>query len=354
MTYDALPLSLVFAIYGVGAMAIWFAGSKAARNADEISRRTGIGGAVIGMMLLGAMNSLPEIATSTTAAISGDAQLAVGNLLGGVAFQVLILAVADAFLGRNALTSTVVTPSILMQAVVCILLLSIAVGGAVSGDFPILGVGAWSTALLVLYLVAITLVRDQDRQAGWLPQRRGLQIEDPQLPKVGADEDDHDRSGLNRALVGRTLAVAATIFVAGYLLTQSAEAIAVRTGFSTGIAGLTLVAIATSLPELSTAIGALRIGRNDIAVGAILGGNMFDTMQIFFVDVLYVGPPVLGEVGRFAAAAGILGIILTAIYLVGMLERRDRTVLKMGYDSLLVLLVYAGGVVLLFNIAEGG
>jgi cation:H+ antiporter len=72
--------------------------------------------------------------------------------------------------------------------------------------------------------------------------------------------------------------------------------------------------------------------------------------MIFVVDVFYRGGPVLNEVGSFAAFAALLGVVVSALFLIGLLERRDRTVLRMGYDSFAALLVYLGGSALLFRL----
>ena len=356
LNFSQQPLALAILVYIVSAAAVWFAGTKASHYADEVSKRTGIGGALVGMVMLGAITSLPEIGTSTTAALGNNADLAVSNLLGGVAFQIVVLAVVDAFVGRNSLTSTIPNPSTLLQAVVCILLLAIAVAGTVAGDVSILGVGAWASGMLLAYGVSILFVRGQERHADWLPSATVEQRVRARLADAADDQGatgSQPRKPLDRQLIAKIVASGTVILAAGVLLTWSAEGIAEHTGLDTAVAGLTLLAVATSLPELSTAISAVKIGRNDLAIGDVLGGNMFDLALIFFVDILYAGPPVLSEAGGFASFAGLLGIILTAIYLIGMIERRDKTIFNMGYDSVLVLIVYAGGISLIFSVATG-
>lgn len=300
------------------------------------------------MVLLGSITSLPEIATSSTAALSGNAGLAVGNLLGGVAFQIVVLAIADALYGKRALTSTVPNPGTLIQATILILLLTFAVGGTVWDEPGLFGVGLWSTAILVAYMLSIRFVRSQEQHAGWVPRQRPGETGEPTPSDKESGESSEEQASTS-TLILKLGAVAMAILVAGYVLTVSAEEMAGEMGINSSIAGMTLVAVATSLPELSTATGSVRLGRNDMAVGDVLGGNMFDVLLIFWVDLLYAGPPVLSAVPTVAGLAGLLGIILTAFYLIGMIERRDRTIFKMGYDSLLVLLGYVGGMALIIS-----
>jgi len=60
------------------------------------------------------------------------------------------------------------------------------------------------------------------------------------------------------------------------------------------------------------------------------GSNLFDIVLVFVADLVYTGGPVLGEVGRFSTLAALLGIAVTILFLVGLIERRDRTVMRMG------------------------
>ncbi|MBU1209979.1 MAG: hypothetical protein KJ587_01750 [Alphaproteobacteria bacterium] len=80
------------------------------------------------------------------------------------------------------------------------------------------------------------------------------------------------------------------------------------------------------------------------------GTNLFDVALLFVVDVVASGPPVLSAVGSFAAFAAVLGILVTALFLVGLAERRDRTLLRMGWDSVAVLVAYLGGLAILFTL----
>lgn len=73
-------------------------------------------------------------------------------------------------------------------------------------------------------------------------------------------------------------------------------------------------------------------------------------MLIFFVDAVYSGGPVLNEVGTFSLFAALLGIVVTTVYLAGLIERKDRTILRMGIDSLVVIAAYAGGLVVLYTL----
>jgi cation:H+ antiporter len=102
-------------LFTVAAVVVWIAGVKLAAYAKVIAERTGVGQAFVGILLLGAVVSLPEMATSVAAARLGDAQLAVNTLFGGIAATMAILAVTDALTGPEALSTDISHPTVLLH-----------------------------------------------------------------------------------------------------------------------------------------------------------------------------------------------------------------------------------------------
>ncbi|ANC50600.1 hypothetical protein CP97_14911 (plasmid) [Aurantiacibacter atlanticus] len=335
MSLADAPLPLSVALFAAGALMVWFAGARLAGYADTISQRTGIGQAMIGVLLLGAVTSLPEITTTSVAVASGNPPMAVNNLIGGVAFQVVVIALADLFVGKDALTSMVPGPRVMLNAAVSIVLLVLVALGVMVGDREVAGAGFGFFPLLIVgtYLLCIWQLGRNAAARGWTP---GSQSQDD-LPEV----DKPDISTRKLALF--TLLAAGVICLGGTIVTLAAEGIAEQTGTDTAIMGLTLLAFATSLPELSTAIAAVRLRRAELAIGDILGGNMFDVTLILLIDVMAAGPLVLHQVERSAMGSALLGILLTVLVLIGLLERRDKARFRMGYDSIAVLIVYCSG-----------
>jgi cation:H+ antiporter len=346
IAFEGLPLAALFAIFAAGASVVWWAGTRLAGYAVAIATRTGINGAVIGVILLGIVTSLPEVATAGTAALGGNADLAVNNLLGGVAFQIVVIAAADMALRRHAITSTLPTPAVMLQAVLCIVILTVALAGTMVGDTPVVGIGLWSGGLVLIYLGGMVLLHRADSDRGWRPLSGRL------TSLEGAEKMDRkarERSGLTLGLL--TFVAALVILAAGFTLTRTAEAIAEQTGVGSQMIGLVLLASATSLPELSSAIAAVRLRQPGMAMGDVFGGNIADVALIALVDALYGGPPVLNSADKFSTLAALLGILLTAIYLAGMLRRQEQQAGRLGYDSIAVVAVYAAGLALLWSIS---
>ena len=148
-------------------------------------------------------------------------------------------------------------------------------------------------------------------------------------------------------LVGRTAALGAVILVAGFALTEVADAMAKQTGLGSHYIGLVFVGFATALPNLSSIVGAVRLERFEMAISDVFGANLFNLGLIVLADAVFAGGPILNQAGQFEIVAALLGIVLTAIYLIGLLERENHTIFGMGYNSFAVLWTYLAGLLLL-------
>ena len=337
------PLWVNLLIFTLAGVAVWLAGTRLTGYLDGIAQKTGMGQAFAGMLLLGGITSLPEVANVITSSWTGNPGLAVNNLLGSAAINVVLLAVADAYLGRDALTSVVAHPSTLMMGMLCMLVLIVVAASITTGDLPTFGIGLWACAICLMSIGAFWLSAGYDRRAPWtLKEAAATQASDE------GDSDQH-RASLRR-LVAKASMAAAVIFVAGYSLSQTGDALAEQTGLGTGMVGFALIGISTSLPELSSIVAAIRIRRYEMAFGQILGTNFINLSLILLADAVFVGGPVLNELGRFEVISALLGACLIGVFMIGLFERRNQTVLKMGYDSLAVILLFLGGLGLLYAV----
>lgn len=350
--FEGLGIWSNIALLTVAAGCVWVAGTRIAEHADTIAARTGIGGAVIGLLLLGGVTSLPEIAVTVTAAWIGNAQLAVNNLFGSIALQVAILAIVDAAIGRQALTSVVPDATVLMQGTLNILLLSIAAAGIVTADVAVLGIGVWSWSCAVAYVAGIVMLSRSAGRVAWRPMPSRTAPADADRPeaKPPASRRDGEKAIALSSILARTTGLAAVILVAGVVVSQTSDAIARQTGLGSSFVGFVLVAATTSLPELSSTLSAARLGNYAMALSNILGTNLLNVGLLFLVDAVAAGGPVLDRVGSFAAFGALLGIVVTSLIVLGLLERRDRTVLRMGVDSLAVLVTYFAGLGILYQL----
>lgn len=332
------PLWVNALIFLAAAVLVWMAGTRLAQYTDAIAGRTGMGRALAGMLLLGVITSLPEVANAITASVIGNPALAINNLLGSAAINILLLAVADAFIGRDAVTAVVAKPSTMMMATLSMIVLIAVAAAVTTGDIPVFGVGLWAVALCALSIGGFWAAAGDDRRARWMVKQKDVRAD-------AAEEESLPYS--LRGLVIRTVIAGGVIFVAGYMLSQTGDALAEQTGLGSGMVGFALIGISTSMPELSTIVAALRIRQYDMAFGQVLGTNFVNLSLILLADIAFDGGPVISELGAFETVSALLGAALTGIFLVGLLERRNPVVMRMGYDSAAVILLFVGGLVLL-------
>lgn len=338
---SAFPLWAICFAFAAGALLVGVTGARLPAVAAAIGQKTGIGQAFAGMLLLGGITTLPELATTTSAAAFGAGNLALNNVFGSVSFNLLLLVLADIAVGGHALTSIIGKPATLLQGVLGMLLLAGAGAAVVAGDVSFGPVGLASALLFTACVAAMWIASQYESRPTW-------QIVDPP-PRSEADKElRSDRT--RRELLVSLLALGGLILIGGVLLSQTGEAIAERTGVGEGLVGLSLLAFATSLTELTTMVSAARGGHYELAVGDAFGANLFNIAMIFLIDVASPGPPVLSSAGPFEAFAAMLALTLTAIFLVGLVERGNRTVWRLGYDSVAAVVTYCGGIVVLASV----
>lgn len=331
------PLSVLFAVLAIAGLVVAYAATRLVRYVDAIASRTHIGQAFAGMLLLGGVTSLPELATAGTAAASGNALLTINDLLGSASFNLVLLAVGDLVYGRGALTSIAGKPATLMQGTLGMILLA-GVGLSIAlSDFalPLVGAGIFSLLLAAACVQALRISRRFETADTWR-----LATAVPDEPATG----DQLQMG-NLLLSALAIAAAVAILIGGATLATTADAIAEKTGLGGSIIGFTLLALSTSLPELASVLAALKLGRYQLAIGDIFGTNLFNILILFVADLFYREGALLNAAGTFEVVASALAVVLTGVFMVGLLERRNRTVWRMGTDSALVLLIYAGGLI---------
>lgn len=343
--FASLSLPVNIAIFAVAAVFVWLAGARLAAYADEISRRTGLGEALMGLLLLAGVTSLPEIATSVTAASVGNAPLAVNNLLGSIAMQVAVLAVGDLIYGKRALTAIVPDPTVILQGALNVCLLCVVAIAAIVGDYALAGAGWWTWGLAIGAIYSMHKLVEADEREPW--------IANVQKDEVPARFEEDPMSVSHTGLGVRTAIAALVILSAGSAVALAGDAIATQSGLGSSFMGYAFVAIATSLPEASTVFASMKRGLHTMAISDILGTNILNIALLFIVDFIAPQKAIMASVGDFAAVAATLGCAVTGLFLMGLAERRDRAFLRMGVDSMAVLVTYFGGLALLYTLKGG-
>lgn len=336
--FESLPLALNAAFFFVLAGGICYAGARLSYLIDGIAERTHMARAMAGLILLATATELPEVVTTLTAASQGNAALALNNMFGGIAMQTAILAVADIFAFGYALTALSKTLAPLLQALALITGLGLLLFINLTGDISLFAhLGTASLSLAVLYIGCVIFIHKYANSGAWSA------VDVPNLSHSTAENSYHnkyDRYSL-RHMILSALGVSGIILVCGVSLTYAAEALAEQTGLGNNFVGVALLAASTSLPELSTSITAVRIGAPAMAIANILGSNMIMIFLLLPADMAYTKGPILNEIGTGAALALVSGLLITAVYAIGLVIRPRKTLFRrLGYDSALVFILY--------------
>jgi cation:H+ antiporter len=334
-----LPQSVALFVLAVAIVIVF--GVMMTRAAAQLAERTGLGEAIMGALFVGASTSLPEIATSVTAAVEGYADLALSNAIGSVAGQTAFLGLADMAYRRVNLEHAAASAENLMLAAFVLVMLAIPLLGIAMPQSAIGGIHPVSILMLAAYIQGMRLVSQTHKRPMWLPRRTR------ETRTADTGEAQARDAGLPRLWLQFVLAACMT-GMAGWLLARTAIPIADHTGLSETVVGGLLTGLAGSMPELITAVAAVRMGALTLAVGDVLGGNAFDALIVAFVDWSFPGESVFAAAGAEQVFLLALTVLLTAILLMGMLHREKHGIANIGLESFMVLILYVGAFMLLF------
>lgn len=329
-------LGLTLLVFVASGAVIAVVGTWMARLADRLADLTGLGEALFGAVLLGASTSLPGIMVSVTAASAGKAELAVSNAVGGIAVQTVFLVVADLFYRRANLEHAAASVPNLINGTMLCALLAVPLMAATAPPIALFGVHPASFFLLVLYGFGLRLASLTHDHPAWHPTQTDETFED--VP----DETVADEAGQGRLWMGFATAVV-LVGIAGYLVGHSGMALVRLTGLSETLVGALFTAVVTSLPELVTAVAAVRQGALTLAVGGIIGGNTFDVLFLAFSDMAYRPGSIYHAVGDQPLFIISLTILLTAALLLGLIRRERSGIGNIGFESWMVLIFYGVG-----------
>lgn len=308
-------MTFVIFQFVLSALIIIVAGSFLTKYADQISAATGWGRMFVGGLLLAGATSLPELMVDLKSIQLDLPDLAVGDLLGSSLFNLFILAVLD-FTYPSAFRLTAFSPKYLhhsLAAVLTIILTAIVgIGIASRIEISYLGVSLFSWAVVIVYLYGLRLIfLENFFNNSLLAIPSESEQTSPITPKYWP---------IITAFSGYFTSAFVILLAAPYLV-ESADEIAKHSGLGHTFVGTTLVALATSLPELVSTLAAFRIGAPDLALGNIFGSNAFN--MILFVPLDFMYPKVLFSSVRSIHAVTALSVIAaTSIAVMGQLYRK--------------------------------
>jgi cation:H+ antiporter len=310
-------MSILFFFVGLAALVL--GAELLVRGASRLAFSLGISPLVVGLTVVAFGTSAPELAVSTQSALSGQVDIALGNVVGSNIFNVLFI------LGASALIAPLlVNQQLIRQEVPIMIGVSLLTWGlAVDGGLSFLD-GLLLITLLLCYAVFLIL---QARRA----QPKEVESEYDEALAIPADRGWDRHWSVQVALVVAGLGL---LVVGSRWLVEAAVGFATWLGVSELVIGLTIVAAGTSLPELATSILAAIRGERDIAVGNVVGSNIFNLTGVLGASALVAPTSLTVSAGVLSFDLPIMVAVAIAclpIFFTGHLIARWEGALFLGY-----------------------
>ncbi|HSY60570.1 MAG TPA: hypothetical protein VK796_01790 [Cytophaga sp.] len=343
MSISTFSTPFLISAFIICSFVIWIAGTKISFTVDVISKHFGIGEAMGGIIILAFVTNLPEIAITCVAAYNGHMEIASSNILGGIAIQTVVLVVIDIFgVGKSApLTYRASSVELILEGIILIFILALVLMGKfISADLIFFHITPTEIFILIAWIFGIYLVSKKDK----LPilVHVDKKVIDEEQKVFAKNKPDSSESITPKIILFGICAV--FTLLAGCVLEVSGEVLAGRFGMSGAIFGATILAASTSLPEISTGVASAKLKDYRMAMSDIIGGNAFLPI-LFLLGSLISGQAIISNLTSTDMFLTGLGILLTGIYLIGLIFQLKKQYARMGLDSIAVAVVYVIGII---------
>lgn len=319
---------------------ILFAGTQLSRHGDVIAEKTGLGRNWIGLVLLATITSLPELITGVSAVTFNNLpDMATSGVLGSCMFNMMVIAGLD-LLSRKKPVSNLVHQGHMLSAGFGIVLVGFAaIDIMVSKYLPAItflhALDPISLLYIIIYLIAMRLIYTYEKQRV------------NEFVSAVSDAAPAGKNELTRSVI-IFIANAILIVVAACVLPELAEQIGKLTGWGDSFIGASVIAITTSLPEITVSVSAARMGAFDMAVANLLGSNLFNIVILAIIDFCYKKGPLLQSVSQMNAVTALSAMIAMAVVVIGLTYRSEKKILYLAGDALAIALIYVMTNVFLF------
>ena len=312
-------LDIVLIVIGV-AMVLYGA-DRLTDGASALARRMNVPEIVIGLTIVAAGTSAPELFVSLVSALKGTADLAVGNVVGSNTMNCMLIVGCAALVAPMTISKSTVKKDIPFSVGASVILMFLALDDYMDHIEGVL--------LLIAFagFMAYTLTQARQSQA---KQQQAGQIEEEPAPQTV--EQQNLWLSIVFVLLGLTMLV-----VGSNLFVDAASRVAYTLGVSEGVVGLTIVAGGTSLPELATSVVAARKGQSALAIGNVIGSNVFNILLILGLTAT-ITPLDIDDITIVDMSVMLLSVVMVWLF------SRTRYTVERWEGGLLVLLylVYLG------------
>lgn len=315
---------------------IFFAGKRLSYYGDLLAELTGMGKAWVGLILMAAVTSLPELMAGISAsAVIESADIAVGNIIGACAINLGVLSMMDIFTPKNQpLFKDISKSHVLASAFGIILMALVGFNLFLSDDIIISSfIGLSTVSFLVVYLIAVNSIYKYQKF----------------FPTVVSSDSKPTQTKLNINQVAiRYGLFAGIIIITALTLPYFANHIADETGLGKSFVGSFFLAISTTLPEIAVSIAAIRAGSTDLAVGNLLGSNLFNILILFVDDIFYTKGHLLKDASEVNLLSVFFVIMMNGFAIIGFIFPFKHKKFIMAWDTFTIFSLYILNMFLLF------
>lgn len=324
------------------AVLIFWAGSLLSKYGDVIAEKTGLGRAWIGAILIAGVTSLPELSSGVSAVAWLNApNLAAGAVLGSCLFNLALIAMIDLAYQPGRVLAKAQEVHILSGGLGVLMLGIVAMGvliGPTLNGSGIFGVSLLSLIILGLYIAGGKMI------AGLEKERAGEVLERE------AVEGGYAKISVENAFFVFILSGVAVVAL-GIWLASIGDRLAATTGLSRGFVGNLFLALTTSLPEISASLAAIRLGAIDLAIGNVLGSNLFNITLFFIYDIADGSRNFWASLTSANAFAAVMTSMMTGVVIISLMYRASpKTPYRISWDGLAMASMYVGSMALLYLI----
>ena len=318
---------LAIAAVIIGIVLLVFSADKFVDGAAAAAKRAGLPPLLIGMLVIGFGSSMPEMVISGLSASQGNSGLALGNAFGSNITNIALI------LGLTAAISPIrVESSILRRELPLLAFVTLTAAALLYVDGALSRTDGWLLIGLFVVIMAWSI-------------RAGVNNKTDHLA-VMVEQELQVPMSMARAITYVVFGLILLV-ISSQILVWGGVEIARALGISDLIIGLTVVAVGTSLPELAASIAAVRKNEHDLALGNIIGSNLFNTSIVIGITGT-IGPTIL-EPGILSRDLPVLGILTAALFLMGYAFRERTAGIISRLEGVLLLiayLIYNAGLVL--------
>ncbi|MYL20900.1 sodium:calcium antiporter [Halobacillus litoralis] len=313
---------MVYFIFLLSAVIVVYAAVYLNRFGDVISRKSTLSGAVVGTFLIAGATSLPELTTSLTAVYIDNPDIAVGNMLGSNVFNLLIIAVVDMIYRKRKMFNAIDEKQHMPTAVAGIVFTLIVVAALILPfDFSLFNIGIEMFILVGLYIAATRFIN---------------QGEEEEIDEAAAVGKDYSLKG---AVTGFII-TALLVFASGSALSISGDQLAQQTGMSSSFVGSFLIAASTSLPELVTVLVAMKMSNYGMALGSILGSNLFNLQLLAVTDIFYQKGAILQSLSSTHLPVALLSAAMLFLTVFMVNRKPKENSFRYAVPSLIMIVIY--------------